>query len=168
MPEREKYAHLFERNPFEGKNPTEVFSLLHWGNSHARQWEIDAPEPLVMLGTPKLLISPNSVEFQFADGEAFLAVGTKTNRLYIIPRVNNLPLRVIPPFSHRTATFVDKIKQTDYLAVKGGNREDYYYHKHEKPYPGLWLNHAAGVGYLIAANNNGKPSYAVGKEGIVG
>lgn len=167
MPERERYSHLFERNPFEGKNPTEVFSLLHWGNKHANTFVVDAPEPLVMLGMAKML-KGGDVHYLFADGEAFLAVGTKSNELYIIPRVNDKPLSRIPPYSRRTATFQTKIVQTDYLSTKGGNRQDYYYHKHERPYPGLWLNHAAGVGYLRAADNNGKPSYAVGKEGIVG
>jgi hypothetical protein len=167
MPEREKYAHLFERNPFEAADPAKVFSLLHWGNKHKEVFEIDAPEPLVMLGIPKVLYGVTA-QYRFTDGEAFLAVGRDSNELYIIPRKNDLPLRRIPPFSTRTAQYTDKVRQTDYLSTKGGNREDYYFHKHERPYPGLWLNHAAGVGYLRAAKHKGKPSYAVGKEGIVG
>jgi hypothetical protein len=167
MPQREKYAHLFEENPFAGRNPREMFSLLHWGNTHSKEFVIDAPEPLVMLGMAKVL-KGMTADFEFLDGEAFLAVGGNSNQLYIIPRVDNKPLTRIPKFSQRTARYVDKIKQTDYLSTKGGDNEDYYYHKHERPYPGLWLNHAAGVGYLVAATHNGKPSYAVGKEGIVG
>jgi hypothetical protein len=163
-----KYAHLFERNPFEGKDPREVFSLLHWGNKAANEFPVDAPEPLVMLGMAALLISPDYVEFRFSKGEAFLAVGSNSNELYIIPRRGDGPLRTIPPFSKRTTQYATDIKQTDYLSMKGGDKEHYYYHKHEKPFPGLWLNDAAGVGYLRAANNKGKPSYAVGKEGIVG
>lgn len=167
MPERTRYAHLFEKNPFAGRNPREVFSLLHWGNTHSQEFVVDAPEPLVMLGMTKLL-KGLTAHFEFRDGEAFLAVGNNSNQLYIIPRINNEPLSRIPSFSPRTSTFVDKIKQTDYLSTKGNNKEDYYFHKHERPYPGLWLNHAAGVGYLVPANHKNRPSYAVGKEGIVG
>lgn len=167
MPERDNYSHLFKRNPFKDKNPEEVFSLLHWGNSHNSKIEIDAPEPLVMLGMIKLLVLPDR-KYKFSDGESFLSLGVQSNSLYLIPRVNDLPILNIPPFSVRTCKYIGPVLQTDYLAAKGGEIEDYYYHKHEKPYPGLWLNNTAGIGYIIASDNNGKPSYAVGKEGIVG
>lgn len=168
MPERVKYAHLFERNPFEAKNPREVFSLLHWGNQAANEYEIDAPEPLIMLGMAAMLESPDYVQFRFDKGEAFIAVGRDSNELYIIPRKGQGPIPHVPPFSKRAMNYQTTIRQTDYLSTKGGSKEHYYYHKHERPYPELWLHEATGVGYLRAANHKGKPSYAVGKEGIVG
>lgn len=122
-----------------------------------------------MLGIPKILKSPNALEFHFTDGEAFLVLGTVSNELYIVPRENDLPKRFIPEFSRKTASYIAKIKQTDYLSMKGGKKEHYYYHKHERPYPELWLHHKSGIGYLRASRlKDGKPSYAVGKEGIVG
>ena len=166
MPERLKYAHLFAKNPFAGKNPVEVFSLLHWGNQTQKVTEIDAPEPLVMLGMMAKLCLKNK-ELRFSQGEAFLAVGNQSNELYIIPRVNNQPMRVIPRFSTRCVKRVGEVQQTDYFSTKGGAEEHYYFHKHESPFPVLFL-HPSGIGYLRAVNHNGKPSYAVGKEGIVG
>jgi hypothetical protein len=167
MPERLKYSHLFKGNPFRGNSPTEAFSLLHWGNTHERTYTIDAPEPLIMLGMMKLLRLVDR-QIQFEKGEAFLAVGHKTNTLYIIPRVNDAPLEVVPPFSTKTFTRIGQIQQTDYWSAKGGKADHHYYHKHEPPFPTLWLSRAAGVGYIRAANNKGQPSYAVGREGIVG
>lgn len=168
MPERQHYAHLFRGNPLRGTAPEEAFSLLNWGNHATRTFTIDAPEPLVMLGMAKMLVLRDRV-LTFRRGETFLAVGHKSNELYLIPRVNNRPLERIPPFHRRTAECVGEVLQTDYLSTKGKDRkEHHYYHKHEKPYPRLWLNHAARVGYLHAASHNGKPSYAVGEEGIVG
>jgi hypothetical protein len=166
MPERLKYAHLFERNPFEGKNPTETFSLLHWGNRSKRVIDIDAPEPLVMLGMMAKLCMQDR-ELRFSKGEAFLAVGQNSNELYIIPRVANAPMKVIPSFSPRGVKRVGPVLATHYLSTKGGSEEHYYYHDHESPFPILYL-HKSGIGYIRASNHNGKPSYAVGKEGIVG
>ncbi len=167
MPERERYAHLFTKNPFAGKNPEKVFSLLHWGNSHNKVISIDAPEPLVMLGMMALFKMPDRL-LKFGKGEAFLAVGTKSNELYIVPRVGNEPVEVIHPFSTKRGKLVGPVKETHYLSTKGGSQEHYYYHKHEKPYPSLWIHQATGVGYVRAASHGGKPSYAVGMEGIVG
>lgn len=166
MPERLKYAHLFKGNPFASKNVKQTFSLLHWGNAHEYETEIDAPEPLVMLGVmAKFILEGKSTELVFRKGEAFLAVGHKSNRLYVVPRKGNSPIDV-PPFSRKMQR-VGKVAQTDYWANKGGTTEHYYYHEHEQPYPTLYI-HKSGVGYLIAARYNGGPSYAVGKEGIVG
>lgn len=166
MPERQKYEHLFRGNPFARTTPDEMFSVLNWGNKHRRISEIDAPEPLVMLGMTKLLILPDR-HLIFSGGDAFLAVGQKSNELYIIPRVNDRPKSFIPEFSRRTTKYIGPVLQTDYMSSKGGIRPQHYYHTHQEPYPKLWV-HSSGVGYIRASNNNGKPSYAVGKEGIVG
>ena len=167
MPERLKYAHLFKGNPFEGKNPEEAFSLLHWGNRTSRVFEVDAPEPLVMMGMMALLRMEQGHELRFGKGEAFLAVGNKTNTLYIVPRVNNAPKKRVPSLNRSRMRYAGKVKATHYLAQKGGTQEHYYYHDHEQPYPGLYLD-SSGVGYIVPATWKGGPSYAVGKEGIVG
>jgi hypothetical protein len=164
MPERLRYAHLFEGNPFKSKSVHETFSLLHWGNQFEHSTEIEAPEPLVMLGM-MAAFSLGTRELVFRKGDAFLAVGHNSNRLYAIPRDGKGPVDV-PQFSRRMH-LVGKVQRTDYWASKGGNTEHYYYHDHEKPYPSLYI-HDSGVGYVIPARFNGKPSYAVGKEGIVG
>jgi hypothetical protein len=166
MPERERYAHLFGRNPFEGKNPEKVFSLLHWGNAHRHVISIDAPEPLVMLGMMALIKMPDR-HLHFKSGEAFLAIGTKTNTMYIVPRVRNEPIEVVPKFSRNTATKIGPVTETHYLSSKGAKTQHYYYHEHEAPYPTLWTR-KNGVGYIRPARHAGKPSYAVGVEGIVG
>ena len=167
MPERERYSHLFEGNPFGHVDPREAFSLLQWGNQARHSYAIEAPEPLVMLGVTKLLILRDR-HLTFRNGEAFLAVGHKSNTLYIVPRVRNEPIKVIPKFSTRTARRIGQVLQTDYLSSKGQpRREHYYYHKHQAPFPSLWA-HPSGVSYIRPAKHNGKPSYAVGREGIVG
>jgi hypothetical protein len=166
MPERLKYAHLFKGNPFATKGVQETFSLLHWGNNFQAESEIDAPEPLVMLGVmAKFILEDKRTELVFRKGEAFLAVGHKSNKLYVVPRKGNGPVDV--PAFNRSMSRVGKVAQTDYWAAKGGKVEDYYYHEHQEPYPTLYI-HKSGVGYLIAARYKGGPSYAVGKEGIVG
>lgn len=167
MPERERYSHLFDGNPFGAVNPREAFSLLQWGNQSRRSYKIDAPEPLVLLGMAKLLVLRDR-QLTFSPGEAFLAVGHTSNTLYIVPRVRNEPLKLIPKFSTKSAKFIGTVLQTDYLSSKGRpKREHYYYHKHQAPFPSLWA-HPSGVSYLRPAKLNGKPSYAVGREGIVG
>lgn len=165
MPERLRYAHLFEGNPFASKGVEETFSLLHWGNKFERLIEIDAPEPLVMLGMMAKLALENGQELRFNSGEAFLAVGHRSNRLYVVPRKNNKPVDV-PAFS-RSLNRIGRVVRTDYLSTKGGNQEHYYYHEHEAPFPTLYT-HPTGVGYVRPARHKGAPSYAVGKEGIVG
>jgi hypothetical protein len=167
MPERLRYAHLFEGNPFANKDVQSTFSLLHWGNQFERTTEIDAPEPLVMLGMMAKFYSASAggKEFVFRKGEAFLAVGHKSNVLYVIPRKNNKPADV--PAIRNMSQNLGKIRRTDYWASKGGTTEHYYYHDHEQPYPTLYV-HESGAGYLRPATYKGRPSYAVGKEGIVG
>jgi len=165
MPERLRYAHLFQGNPFESKDVTETFSLLHWGNKHERLIELNAPEPLIMLGMMAMLALENGNQLRFQTGEAFLAVGHRSNRLYVVPRKNNRPIDV-PDFS-RKLNRIGRVTRTDYLSTKGGSQEHYYYHEHERPFPTLYT-HPTGVGYLQPARHQGGASYAVGKEGIVG
>lgn len=164
MPERLRYAHLFKGNPFANVDAQKAFSLLHWGNEFENAQEIDAPEPLVMLGVMAKFVLERK-ELLFRKGEAFLAVGHTSNLLYVVPRKNNRPVDV--PSFNRSMQLLGKVLQTDYWAAKGGREEHYYYHEHEAPYPTLYI-HSSGVGYLRPAMHNGRASYAVGKEGIVG
>jgi hypothetical protein len=164
MPERQKYAHLFGANPFANNDAYKAFSLLHWGNQFQRATEIEAPEPMIMLGMMAAFHTDRET-LKFRKGDAFLAVGHKSNQLYVIPRKNNSPVDV--PKFRSDMRFVGKVSRTDYWASKGGQTEHYYYHDHEPPYPSLYV-HKSGVGYLKPASWRGKPSYAVGKEGIVG
>jgi len=165
MPERQRYAHLFTGNPFANKDVGETFSLLHWGNQFDRMIEIEAPEPLVMLGMMAKFYLVRGQQLVFKAGEAFLAVGHKSNQLYVVPRKQNKPVDV-PAFSADMKR-IGRILRTDYLSTKRGNQEHYYYHEHEKPLPTLYT-HPTGVGYVRPAKFNNGPSYAVGKEGIVG
>lgn len=168
MPERLLYRHLFRGNPLANTQPEEAFSLLNWGNAARRLFPIDAPEPLIMLGMARLVVLSDR-QLHFRRGESFLAVGHKSNELYFIPRVGGSPRTRIPDFNPRMCRLIGEVSQTDYLSTKGKAKvENHYYHKHEKPFPSLWVHDASGVGYLRAANNGGSPSYAVGKEGIVG
>ena len=167
MPERFYYAHLFKKNPLAHLQPEEAFSLLNWGNKHKATIEIDAPEPLIMLGMSKEIFL-NDRRLIFRRGESFLAVGHKSNELYFIPRINNAPRAVVPAFSRADCQRVGLVRQTDYWSAKGRVKEVHYYHEHEEPFPALWIHKPSGIGYLRAASHNGKPSYAVGKEGIVG
>jgi len=165
MPERLRYAHLFGGNPFANNDAYQTFSLLHWGNQFERATEIEAPEPMVLLGVMAKFYNQDDSVMTFRKGDAFLAVGHKSNQLYVIPRKNNHPVDV-PKFS-RAMRNLGKIVRTDYWANKGGKTEHYYFHDHEPPFPTLYV-HSSGVGYLKPARFNGGPSYAVGKEGIVG
>lgn len=167
MPERKLYAHLFRGNPLGHLKPEEAFSLINWGNRSRNAFIVEAPEPLVMLGMAKLLVLKDR-QLHFRRGETFLAVGHKSNELYLIPRVNDAPLKRIPAFSRKECKCVGAVLQTDYLSTKGQSGEHHYYHKHEIPFPRLWIHEKTQVGYLRAAIQNGRPSYAVGKEGIVG
>lgn len=168
MPQRFLYSHLFERNPFHGLSPHSAYELLQWGNASRKTHSIEAPEALVLLGSMAQLVLADR-KLTFRKHEAFLAVGHRSNHLYIVPRAKNGgPIKTIPKFSHAAWQRIGLLRQTDYLSTKGRQRsEHYYYHKHEEPLPVLWI-HPSGVGYVRPSRHQGKPSYAVGREGIVG
>lgn len=167
--ERDLYSHRFDGNPYEGMNPYEIYESVKWGNNPANVYNIDAPEPVISLGELAKIVT-NEIEQDFSEKEApYLAIGAESNYIYIIPKHNNKPLNKIPEFNPDSKEWQEKgyVEETHYYSDKG-EEEAYYYHEHENPYPNIWFHKKSGVCILIPSDNDGKPSYAVAKEGIIG
>lgn len=167
--DRDSYGDVFERNPFEDMDPVQMYRELQWDNEPRDVFEIDAPEPLVGLGTIAALeYELGGAECWDEDSAPFLAVGRDSNMLYAVPRLGGRPPSRVPDFDPEDPAWacLGPVKQTDYYADKGGEL-GYYYHEHEAPFPTLW-QHADGCQLLVPADHEGAPSYAVGKPGIVG
>jgi hypothetical protein len=164
--ERDRFpTSLFDSNPFAGVSAEKLFEELRWGDTPDKTFEVESPEELVTLGT-LARIDLDGARPQKFDEETgpFLAVGARTNLLYIVPRkADGSPIDV-PAGPYEES--VD-VHQTDYFSQKGGE-ESYYYHEHEDPYPVAFVNHESGVVVLMPRLHEGKRSYAVAKEGIVG
>lgn len=169
--ERSDFAHAFDGNPFEGLNPNQVYKELRWGDVPVEKWKIDSPEPLVSLGELAALFlsrAKNPREEWPEDEGPFVAVGTRTNRVYLLPRIEDGgPARKVTRFNPKTWQEQGKVRRTDYFSVKGGEPA-YYYHDHQSPLPSLWEHPSTGVRLLVPAVHKGKPSYGVVTEGIVG
>lgn len=166
MPKRSERARFdsqaFELNPFEGKQAVDIYSEINWGNKPKRIHSIKCSESLVKLGTLACIYHDGRCN-PLDDGEYSVAIGIRSNYVYFIP----LRCRVIPSFKNENWFQGPKVTRTDYLSEKGGEETNYYYHKHERPYPYLFVSDN-NCGVLIPSNNNGRRSYAVVKEGIVG
>ena len=162
----------FERNPFEGMSAEKVYRKLRWGNTPRQSFSVNAPEELAAMGVLQLLVFDDGERLKWPDPDSkrglanpppYLAIGVRTNFVYIVPRKNGRPVNVPKgPYS-----YVGHLKQTDYTSDKGGE-EAYFYHKHEKPYPALYQHKRSGVMILMPAEHKGRRSYAVVPEGIVG
>ena len=167
MPIRDKFpAEYFDSNPFEGETPQRMYERLQWGNKPKHTWQIEAPEPMAVLGRlAKLKFAQTKTEQTFRDYEYYVAVGASSNWVYLVPiegraRPASFPLKFLARVQ-RIAT----IKRIDYYSEKG-QKEGYYFHDHEPPYPVLmeYLGH-----YVLApASHRSGRSYAVGVEGIIG
>lgn len=169
MPERDTFSDAFEENPFEDLDPIDMHAELQWGKSLDGVWDIDAPEPLVAIGElAGLDFMSDGVELWTEDTAPFLAVGRDSNMLYVIPRKRGAPACDVPHFDPHSSEWicVGPVSQTDYYSNKG-SEPAYYYHNHQGPFPVVW-EHVSGCRILMPADNNGQPSYAVAKEGIVG
>jgi hypothetical protein len=166
MPIRDQFpAEYFTGNPYEGLDPEDVYRKIQWGNEPQELYEIDAPEALANLGEVAMLASEVD-ELEYSEDEApFLAVGVETNRLYVVPKGENGEPVDIPSSGY---VQVCPIVQTDYYSSKGGE-DAYYYHEHEDPFPMLYVHPQTGV-MIIEPNRDdeGKRSYAVGDEGVIG
>jgi hypothetical protein len=175
MPKREErdlYGHAFEGNPYDNHTTEEMYESLRWDNSPNALYEIDAPEPMATIGDVAKLKIKNPVKgkrtYNFKEESApFLAVGKDSNQLYIVPKDGEYPLNV-PELDLESDEweFRGEVKETHYYSDKGEDNA-YYYHEHQKPFPELYV-HETGVGVLVPADNDGEPSYAVIKEGIIG
>lgn len=160
--DREVFDGAFDKNPFERKSPFQIYSILQWGNTPKKTFRIQAPEPIVCLGELAALYTTDG-DMEFDENKIFIAVGAHYNILYFIPI--NKPIKHIPPINIKHWKRGPRVRETHYYSDKGGD-EAYYYHEHEKPFPTMWYRD--NVAILVPSNNNGKRSYAVIKEGIVG
>jgi hypothetical protein len=161
--DRHVFSHAFTGNPFKGKHPVDIYKEIQWGNEPKEIIDIDAPEALINLGDlAKLKFTSGTVNFN--KGLYHLAIGADTNYLYIFPYGSTF----IPDTNvNGWSTQGYKVKATHYYSEKGGE-DCYYYHNHEKPYP-LMVSHPVGAHMLIPQKmSDGRRSYAVIKEGIVG
>jgi hypothetical protein len=165
MPIRDKFpADYFDRNPLAGESPQSAFKRLQWGNEHRNQWRIEAPEPMAVLGRLAKLVFVGGKSQQFRDWQMFVAVGTKSNKVYLVPMVKRRPLD-FPVNFNRGCEAVAKLRRIDYYSEKG-NDNGYYYHDHEPPYPLLCSNEGHFI--IEPAPHRGGRSYAVNDEGIIG
>lgn len=174
--ERNEYSDAFDGNPFEDQTNAEMYESLRWGDKANDEWNITAEEGMASLGElAQLKNARGHVSHAWGedDGGPFVAIGQRTNRVYLIPRAedDDGPIRRIPRFNPRQNPSawqkLGLIRQIDYYSTKAGE-DAYYYHKHQKPLPTLWEHRRTGVCVLVPANNKGRRSYGVVKEGIVG
>jgi len=166
MPGRDDFdSEIFEGNPFEGLNSKEVYRKLRWGNEPDEIFTVNAPESMATLGTVARIDSGETT-FEFDESEApFLAVGTKSNMLYIVPRdERGNPQSPIPSGPYEE---IGEITRLDYYSNKG-DEECYFFHEHESPFPILVENPETGIQMVIPVDNDGSRSYAVDEEGVIG
>lgn len=164
--DREEFGNgAFEDNPFEGDSPEKIYTKIQWGNEPQEITECEAPEPLVNLGY--IIELHHEIIEVFEEGEYLLAIGAKSNLLYMIP--TEVEIEEIPTFDPSEGGWKPgpKIRQENYVSEKGGE-ECEYFHEHEKPFPQIWKHTYTGICLIIPANLDGKRSYAVVKEGIIG
>lgn len=173
MPKREErdlYSHAFDSNPYEGSDPSDMYRSLRWGNEPTQEFNIEAGESMASIGDlARLDTEHGSYEFD-EEVAPFLAIGQDSNFLYVIPKeiMQENPSPEIPEFDPSSPEWEDngEVSETHYYSDKG-EEDAYYYHEHQNPLPSLWT-HESGVSVLIPADNEGDPSYAVAKEGIIG
>lgn len=167
MPERDYFpADYFETNPLEDLTPLEQYETLQWGNEWQAIYEVNAPEPVVTLGMVAQIKLKCGAKAKWSEEDApFLAIGSESNNIYIVPRRNDGSPLDIPSTGY---DYLDLVTQIDYYSEKGGESA-YYFHKHEKPYPSLAVHLKSGVAAILPQiSPDGRRSYAVAKEGIVG
>lgn len=165
--DRELYPHAFAGNPYDYKTVEEMYDSIQWGKAPDNITEIDGPEDMASIGDiAKVKLEDRDLDFE--EGVSYLAVGQDTNTLYIVPKLENNPIEEIPEFDPDNEDWenLGEVSETHYYSDKG-NEDGYYYHTHENPLPSLWA-HDSGVGIIVPAENDGEPSYAVIKEGIIG
>lgn len=126
---------------------------------------MEAPEPMAVLGELAKLFFVGGKKQSFLGGELYLAVGTKSNKVYLVPMDGSgAPIDFARDFKRKCEAIV-RVKRIDYYSQKGGESA-YYYHDHEAPYPMLCGDGEHFV--LEPAKHRGGRSYAVNDEGIIG
>lgn len=166
MPTRDKFpAHYFEGNPLAGETPEGAYKRLQWGNNPRRAWNIEGPEPMAALGRLAKLVYQGGKSQRFRDWSFFVAVGTRSNRVYLVPMDDRKRPVPFPRDFARESFDIGRVRQIDYYSEKGGER-GYYYHEHERPYP--MLRGCDDHFVLVPSRVNGGRSYAVNDEGIIG
>jgi hypothetical protein len=166
MPVRDRFpVEYFQGNPLAGEDAHSAYKRLQWGNSPRNTWNIEAPEPMAVLGQLAKLVMQGGVK-KFQEGEYFLSVGVHSNRVYFVPigARTGAPIGFPLGFSRKIEP-LGLLKRVDYYSDKGGE-QGYYYHDHEKPYPALYGYREHFV--VIPARHRGGRSYAVNDEGIIG
>lgn len=159
MPGRSDFPDAyFDGNPFDGESLEDMYRRLQWGNDPQEILEIDAPEPLVALGQPAQVIL-DEYKITWEEGEAHLAVGQHSNRLYIFPAGTTH----IPETGYED---LGESEQIDYFSDKG-DEAGYYYHEHEAPFPHV-LKGPGDIFVIEPETLDGRRSYAVSDEGIIG
>jgi hypothetical protein len=163
--ERQEYASSFDGNPYNNVSPKAMYKRLRWGNKVVDTFNIDAPEPMVVLGELAKLRRGKTTFWSFEENNGpFLAVGRDSNLLYIISRHEDGSPCNVPSNGYKPLCVITGI---DYYSDKGGE-DIYYFHNHEKPYPTL-MQHSKGCWYLKPSYlSDGGRSYVVDDAGIIG
>lgn len=167
MPVRDRFpVEYFQGNPLRGETAEGAYKRLQWGNNPRNAWEIEAPEPMAVLGQLAKFVPMGGKAQKFREGEYFLSVGVRSNKVYFVPigARSGGPIDFPKQFLQRVEPYA-VITRVDYYSSKGGE-EGYYYHDHEKPYPSLYKCGRHFV--IVPARHRGGRSYAVNDEGIIG
>jgi hypothetical protein len=165
MPVRDRFpTDYFDKNPLAGENALGAYRRLQWGNKPRYTWRIEAPEPMAVLGRLAKLVFAGKGQQNYPDWSMFVSVGTRTNRVYLVPMKGRKPVPFPLRFNQRCEAIV-KLRRIDYYSEKG-NEEGYYYHDHEPPFPTLRGLNDHFV--IMPAKHRGGRSYAVNDEGIIG
>lgn len=151
-------------SPLEGQSSEEQFDAIRWGKKVSGLRAVTVPgmtkrEEVIELGCLRVLyLAPDGTDQAYpwrVTRGTRLAVGQRTNRLWIIPPPRGLDLSALEHMPARGWA----IARTDYTAVKG-DEDAYWYHEHEAPYPRL-RRVDGGVQFS-------RGQYVIAPEGIVG
>jgi len=166
MPVRDKFpTEYFAENPLEGESAHNAYKRLQWGNNPRKAWKIEAPEPMAVLGRLAKLFFVGGKSQSFDDWDFYVAVGTKSNRVYLVPMDEKHKPMAFPEGFLKGCDAIVGVRRIDYYSEKG-NEEGYYFHEHEKPFPMLYGCDDHFI--LEPAKHRGGRSYAVSDEGIIG
>lgn len=166
MPVRDKFpAAYFTTNPLAGESPHGAYKRLQWGNNPRQTFRVEAPEPMAVLGQLAKLFFVGGGKESYGEGEMFVAVGTRSNLVYLVPMTRDGKPVDFPKRFMSKLEAISPLRRIDYYSEKGGEA-GYYYHDHEKPFPMVYGCDDHFV--IVPAKHRGGRSYAVNDEGIIG